>query len=367
MPENTTPDGYTGAEAVNDLVGTGQEPAEVSEAKDTVHNVLDIWQQIHALEFTGRRDAIDLADEIVTELLNAGAVLPEQGIGGGANAFEHVTGEPVPADFERILSPMGKHLPWGVAIIGRGASGATAVQEGQHTLFHGGTGSGKTLALQYLALSALSRGYDITVIDMANGGLDWQWLGADAEVITSVPSAAATLQQLNEENERIFNVLKHLGNSSTYALNPDQRREHDIRLRLVILDGGLESVCHNSGSLDNEHRTLTRPIKRLLTESRAAGVTVAGSWQQPLGALDPRFRENFVTHIGFDRAAIKAADSDGHDLPPRLPKGTAYVQPGEYAAQVWSATTEELADQLPVAREARKEYLEILSNTEEQQ
>lgn len=364
MAENNTPNGYTGAEVIGEIQRTGREPAEISEAKDTVHDVLDAWETNRGLTFDGG-DGIELADEIVSKLLAGGAAFPEQKI-KGFNSFSDATGEPVLADFESITSPMGKHLPWGVAISGRGAPGVTAVDAGQHTLFHGGTGSGKTLALQCLALSGLSRGYDITIIDLNKGGLDWQWLAADAKVITSLSGAEETLNELNEENERVFNVLKHLGNSSTYTLNSDQRREHDIRLRLVILDGGLESVCGNSGSLNHEHRTLKTPIKRLLIQSRAAGVTVVGSWQRPLGTLTHQFRENFVSHNGFGRAAVKAAESDGHDVPKILPKGTAYIQPEDFSAQVWLATAEQFMEQLPAARSAREEALDILFGAAEE-
>lgn len=108
MSETTTPEGYTGAEALVDLAHTGQEPAELSEAKDTVHTVLDSWQQHRGLEFTGDEDGIELAEEIVNKLLADGAVLPGNNIDGEPGPFEYLaksSTRSINSDFDLLRTP----------------------------------------------------------------------------------------------------------------------------------------------------------------------------------------------------------------------------------------------------------------------
>lgn len=363
----STPAGYTGAEVLDDIKATGYEPQEVSQAKDAVHDVLDSWEHNRGLAFSVG-DSIELADEIVTKLIAAGAALPAQKVADSADEgpFDQLPEAGIPADFERITSPMGKHMPWGVALSGNAHGVDTAIDIGQHTLFHGPTGAGKTLALQVLALSAVSRGYDITVIDLSKGGVDWQWLAADAEVITTVSGARDTLTELREEDKRVYRVLnKDLGVINANLLTAEQRSKHDIRQRLVILDGVLDQVMARTTSVDADIYALRRPIDRMLNESRAAGVTVIGSLQGSLSNLLTPTLTNFVNHIGFGSSGLAGAAEDGHDVPTSLPAGTAYAQPGEFAAQVWMTSVEELSGQLPAARQARSQALEILFGASE--
>lgn len=368
MPE--TPAGYTGAEVLEEIKATGYEPQEIAEAKDTVHDVLDSWEYNRGLTFADG-DGIELADEIVTKLIAAGAVFPEQKVNNdaGGGIFDHIPEAGVPADFESIISPMGKHLPWGVSLSGRSHGLPVAVDIG-HTLFYGPTGGGKTLALQVLALSALSRGYDITVIDLAKGGVDWQWLAADAEIITTASGAQATLTEVQEEDRRVVKLLHQLDKSNFNILTPEELSTHDVRRRLIILDGTLEPVASNTVSPNDEYYALRTPINRMLAESRAAGVTVVGSFQGDLSHLPTNTRTNFASQIGFGSSGLVAAADDGHDVPESLPAGTTYVRPyltpGEFAAQVWMTSVEELIQKLPAVRKARQEILDILYGADEE-
>lgn len=75
VSETQTPAGYTGAEVLDEIKATGREPAEISQAKDIAHEVLDSWEHNRGLTFD-EGDGIELADEILTRLLAAGVVSP---------------------------------------------------------------------------------------------------------------------------------------------------------------------------------------------------------------------------------------------------------------------------------------------------
>lgn len=341
-----TPAGYTGQPDHEALIGLGQEPAEIAEAKNTVQDLLGAWENNGRLGSTGAgTENIALADEIVTTLLKTGALLPEQKIEGNNNPFEHIDSQTLlEADFDLMRAP-GGYLRWGHP--GADTHAVVAVEAGQHILFHGGTGSGKTVASHSAAYSALAQGYDLTIIDLQKTGIDWDWLTADAEVISTTSGAIAALDQQHEETGRIHQVLKCQSVSSFYRLD-------DARPRLLVFDGVAHLGFHTGETLGEEHHHITHRVNQLLVASSSAGLTIIATWQAPLDLLQRKVLANFFEVVSFGDAASRQAARDGHDVPDALPAGTAYVQPGGFAVRAWYSDIEEIVEELSAAREARQ-------------
>src|SRR5690606_10988487 len=98
-------------------------------------------------------------------------------------------------------------------------------------------GSGKTIALRQIAVSALSRGHDVVLIDQIKGAVDFiriqHWFKG---VAVTFDGASDAMVKVYEEVVRRKQVLIREGEGFWEDLSPDVREAEGIRPLTVMID-----------------------------------------------------------------------------------------------------------------------------------
>lgn len=353
MSSTLSPSGYiTSADIAKLQIEHGPcvEPAEIADVKNAVQEILDTWENSHGiLSFhpngTGH-GPIELADEIIESLINNGVAFPEKKT-SAANLGQLPS--VIEANLDLLRTGDGL-LRWGQPT--GEDHGAVAITSGEHTLFHGFAGYGKTNALRCIAYAAIAQGFEVTIIDTVAGGIEWDWLDDDARIATTIHQAVSTLDHHIRENRHAHAVLTETGATSLKHFDEAARQRYGLRKRLIILDSVLEHISTpdlTAPHLSEDLQTLYDNVETMLRESRALGATVVATSQMPPAHLPSALVDNFSSHIHLGRAYIKT-DDDSEITSVDLPRGVAYILPGEFTAQAWLGSVETLTEALEDAR-----------------
>lgn len=127
---------------------------------------------------------------------------------------------------------------------------ALSLSADAHTVVAGFTGSMKSVLLSRLAVSALSRGHQVVIIDSValDASFPRQWLSGQA---STVPDAAAVIYDLLEELSRRNAVLRNAGAGSWIELSTEAREQNSIVPLTLIFDGdGERALGHEDEEED---------------------------------------------------------------------------------------------------------------------
>lgn len=115
------------------------------------------------------------------------------------------------------------------------------LKTGPHVGIYGSSGSGKSVLYRSLIFSALTRDYEIIIIDPEKSGLDFlafkpYALGWSDD---NYPLSANLMRWIKVEGKRRSGILKSLGLPSITDMTPEQREQHKIKRILVVVDEGV--------------------------------------------------------------------------------------------------------------------------------
>lgn len=244
---------------------------------------------------------------------------------------------------------------WGEIPFGTDGFGRPVIADlsaNPHVLVVGKTGSGKSIQLEGFIFGALVHGFEIAICDPTKRGLDFRWARPYVRTggwgCQGYSEALAVIRSCYDEGRRRLDVLDALDCPKWTALTPAQRKEHDIKPIMVVVDEGtslakLEPVMKTlppddperveAEELNADKARIMALIGKIARELRFVGIHLVFGTQrfsvQDIGDGAGSLRENLGVRILLGRAsntAIGMAFADAEDA------GQAYAQAHGVAA-----------------------------------
>lgn len=141
---------------------------------------------------------------------------------------------------ETLLPQAVSPEEWSTIPIGRFTDGTPAVIDllaTPHSLVVGATGAGKTIQMLTYATGALTRGWQVALLDPMKGGLDF--MGIQSRCVAwaeTIPETARAMEMAYAEVTRRKAILKRYGVVKIADLTLEQRAEADMHPLLVMVD-----------------------------------------------------------------------------------------------------------------------------------
>ena len=140
---------------------------------------------------------------------------------------------------------------------------ALSLSTDSHTVVAGFIGSKKSVLLRRLAVSALSRGHQVVIIDSFTPDVSSlrPWLSGHA---STAPDAAAVIYDLLEELSRRDAALRNAGAGSWIELSTEAREQNSIVPLTLIFDGDGERALGH----EEEDVTLFPKLRKSFTSDK---------------------------------------------------------------------------------------------------
>lgn len=181
--------------------------------------------------------------------------------------------------------------------------------EAPHMLMAGGTGSGKTSAMRVIAAEAISRGFDVCIIDAVKSGADFSGI---YEYDLFCERAAFTLDAAYLSIKKIdAEVKKRMKDNRKYKVGNWYERpiEHRPKPLLVMIDEAFSMLKKGKGKDDetkernDKKDEMLNLVGNIAREARAAGIHLLLAAQRPdASVIEGEIKQNLGATLLLGKA-----------------------------------------------------------------